>query len=458
MAEKEAAEKEKAEAAEKKKAEAAKKEKAEAAEKKKAEAAEKKRQKAKAAEERKQEAAEKKRQKAEAAEKLKQEAEARKRRQEAERVAANTKKHREEAEKKAAENKKRKEEAEIEKRRRLAESKKADERRRQESEEREAKRQRKEPQAERGVMSTYEDDSGLGLGHLSDIDFVSDSMDDMNRIDSSEDDMGDMDLSDDNMELMSSSMKDFGINDIQVPLKKKRRTRHRVPGAMGSMMEEKRIENKVRTAIKWFYITHFNTDDIRECVEQAVPEIVDDAYRMDAYEVDSMKYLNGCKCETHVRMQKYVKMQCSLSRERTGTNIEIVDRSDALFKLFDECFDPGDFNYVFYWVKTIVDYERCSKVGRWFLRSVFVNLAVRTKIYLDKVARNDPEAAEMKSRMLMSWNRTMSRYEDIRESDFAPRKRKVKKQQQKGVDEWEIERRLQEFDSTLIVSNRPARE
>ncbi|KZZ92220.1 hypothetical protein AAP_02875 [Ascosphaera apis ARSEF 7405] len=245
--------------------------------------------------------------------------------------------------------------------------------------------------------------------------------------------------------------------ETQPPSKKKRRKRHRIPGTVCGMKEEERVSSIIRTAIKWHYLLHFNTNEIRECVEKAVPEIANDQFRMDSYDVDSAKYLTGCKSETHSRMKSYVKMQYRLSKNRKGADIEFVDRSDVLFKLFDDCFDVEDFNYVFYWVKTIVDYERCSTIGKWFLRNVFVNLAVVTKLYLDKVERHDPSAAEMKSQMLMSWERTMSRYEDIRKSDFAPAQKRVKKQKRKGVNQQEVEHAMREFDALLVIQNQPMR-
>lgn len=88
---------------------------------------------------------------------------------------------------------------------------------------------------------------------------------------------------------------------------------------------------------------------------------------------------------------------------------------------------------------------------------VFVNLAVVTKLYLDKVERHDPSAAEMKSQMLMSWERTMSRYEDIRKSDFAPAQKRVKKQKRKGVNQQEVEHAMREFDALLVIQNQPMR-
>lgn len=121
---------------------------------------------------------------------------------------------------------------------------------------------------------------------------------DMDSIDS---DMGSTDASINDMDSLDVSIMED--RETQPPSKKKRRKRHRIPGTVCGMKEEERVSSIIRTAIKWHYLLHFNTNEIRECVEKAVPEIANDQFRMDSYDVDSAKYLTGCKSETHSRMK-----------------------------------------------------------------------------------------------------------------------------------------------------------
>ncbi|KAI5299924.1 hypothetical protein KEM56_002879 [Ascosphaera pollenicola] len=203
-------------------------------------------------------------------------------------------------------------------------------------------------------------------------------------------------------------------------------------------------------AAKEHYIRNFNLINIRDYIKEVTPEVAEDPIRMDFYETDTAKYFTNCKSETHTRMKRYLQIL------RSTSNILFVNRPDALYQLFEDAFLPEDLFQVFYWLKDVVDFTRSTETSQWFLKNVFINIAVKTELYLDLIDKGSTEATDFRQKMMLSWDRTMARYKDIREEDFVRPEVRVRVLRQH--DNRDTERELLLFESDIIVTGRPTRE
>ncbi|KAI5299556.1 hypothetical protein KEM56_003151, partial [Ascosphaera pollenicola] len=154
---------------------------------------------------------------------------------------------------------------------------------------------------------------------------------------------------------------DSYASDPESSTRRKRQRRNRISVAVGELAAEKALEKKIRMAAKEHYIRNFNLINIRDCIKEVAPEVAEDPILMDFYKTDTAKYLTNYKSGTHTRMKRYVQ---------------------------------------------------------WFLKNVFINIAVKTKLYLDLIDKGSTEATDFRQKMMLSWDRTIARYEDIREEDF----------------------------------------
>ncbi|KAJ5129537.1 uncharacterized protein N7515_005576 [Penicillium bovifimosum] len=87
------------------------------------------------------------------------------------------------------------------------------------------------------------------------------------------------------------------------------------------------------------------------------------------------------------------------------------------YRHFESNFTPDKFEEVFYWAKPILDYDKSSDFGKWYVRSIYANIAVQVKLCHDhKEANDDKEYLYAWSQLIKFWD-ALTRHEQYKDID-----------------------------------------
>jgi hypothetical protein len=68
-----------------------------------------------------------------------------------------------------------------------------------------------------------------------------------------------------------------------------------------------------------------------------------------------------------------VDQELELARAQAGINLSTASDPKAITGHFHQTFTPEKFFKVFYWTKDILDFEKTSDLGKYFVKSQFLS-------------------------------------------------------------------------------------
>ncbi|OXV10002.1 hypothetical protein Egran_02235 [Elaphomyces granulatus] len=82
-----------------------------------------------------------------------------------------------------------------------------------------------------------------------------------------------------------------------------------------------------------------------------------------------LDWCKGWKSKSLEKMNFYVNQELEQARAQAGINLSTANDPKAISEHFRQIFTPEKFFKVFYWTKDILDFEKTSDLGKYFVKS-----------------------------------------------------------------------------------------
>ncbi|EGD94834.1 hypothetical protein TESG_02336 [Trichophyton tonsurans CBS 112818] len=154
-------------------------------------------------------------------------------------------------------------------------------------------------------------------------------------------------MSEESINASIEEAEEFFTNIVHKP--QKRQLRVGADGMTAFDRNKRPTDMKLCREARWLYLLSFQKMGIDSLVKTAYEDA--DSYEFSSARTALLEAIKGWKCKTLFTAEKFF--------------------------------------IVFYWAAPIVDYDKSSEKGKWYLRNVYANLAAEVKLYLDLVERSD---------------------------------------------------------------------
>ena len=155
-------------------------------------------------------------------------------------------------------------------------------------------------------------------------------------------------------------------------------------------------EKAFKQSFRWLYLTKFNTDGLEDPIRDIYGNPEETSFTFSAARVKILEWAKGWKSKSLARMlvRFYVILnrlllifyRSTYNTRRKGAERKIQTSASSnvssLHHYFQKAFTADRFLEVFYWARPILDFEKSSPLGQYYLKRNY-NSTPRVFLYLD---------------------------------------------------------------------------
>ncbi|OXV06464.1 hypothetical protein Egran_05768, partial [Elaphomyces granulatus] len=214
-------------------------------------------------------------------------------------------------------------------------------------------------------------------------------------------------------------------------------------------------EKALKQSFRWLYLTKFNTDGLEDPIRDIYGNPEETSFTFSAARVKILEWAKGWKSKSLARMLEHVQHEKERSREEDPDFCMARSSNvSSLHHYFQKAFTADRFLEVFYWARPILDFEKSSPLGQYYLKhyatDIYSNLAVQVKLHDDLIEGDRRTEIQCSWTDILSfWDEMASsqNYEGVDKGVFAV-KRGIQKKRR-------IAASIQSIQDRLLFADRP---